>query len=76
MRAKVPTLSQRLGHNDATPGALLGCSARIHDHDFRPGSFSLAAEDVHEAGPAGVGDCTSERVVLEHVGHAQAFHSD
>ena len=74
--AGVPAVSQGLGYHDATPAAFLGCPARIHSHDFRTGSFGLAAEDVHEAGPAGVGDCTSERVVLEHVGHAQAFHSD
>jgi len=76
VRAGVPSLGQFLGHVDTTPGALLGCPSWIHSHDFRAGSFGLAAEDVHEAGPAGVGDCTSERVVLEHVGHAQAFHSD
>ena len=38
----VPSLCQRLGHNDATPGTLLGCPARIHNHDFRAGSFGLA----------------------------------
>ena len=76
VRTGVPSLGQFLGHDDATPGALLGCPARIHGHDLSAGSFSLAAEDVHEAGPAGVGDCTSQRVVLEHVGHAQAFHAD
>jgi len=76
IRACVPALGQRLVHDDATPAAFLGCPARIHGHDFRAGSFGLAAENVHEVGPAGIGDRTSERVILEHVGHAQAFHSD
>ena len=74
--AGVPSLAQFLWDFDATTGAVLGCPSRIHGHDFRSGSFGLAAKDVHEAGPAGIGDCTGERVVLEHVGHAQAFHPD
>ena len=76
MRTGVAALAQFLWDFDATPGAILGCPCRIHSHDFRAGSFSLAAENVHEAGPAGIGDCTGKRVVLEHVGHAQAFHAN
>ena len=76
VRTGVPSFGQCLGHYGATPGAFLGSPCRIHNHNFRAGSFGLAAEDVHETGPAGVGDCAGERVVLEHVGHAQAFHAD
>ena len=76
MRTDMPAIAQLLGHWLVTSTAVLGCPVRIHSHDFHAGSFSLAAEDVHETGPAGIGDCTRQRVVLEHVGHIQALHSD
>jgi len=72
----VPAFGQSLGHDVATSAAFLGCSARIHNHNLSASSFSLAAKDVHEAGPADIGDCASERVVLEHVRHVQVFHTD
>lgn len=76
VRAAVPSFSQCLLNDGTAARALLARSCGIHSHDFRTGSFSLAAEDVHEAGPASIGDRTGERVVLDHVGHGQALHAD
>ncbi len=74
--ARVRASAEQLGHDYSTPRTALASSCGIHSHNFRSGAFGLVAKDVHEAGPASIGDRTRERAVLDHVGHDQALHSD
>ena len=76
MWAVVLSFAQRFLDDSTTARALLARPCWIHGHDLRTGSFSLAAKDVHEAGPASIGDRTGERMILEHLFDGQAFHSD
>lgn len=74
--AGVHALRQGLAYFAAATTALYACSCGTYFHDLRTGSFGLVAKNVHEAGPASIGDRTSQPVVLDHPLDVQALHRD
>lgn len=76
VRAFVPAHRKFLGHHYTTPGADLTRTTRINLDNPSTSLLSFVREDSDEAGPSGVRDRTGEPVILEHVVHAQALHSD
>ena len=63
-------------HLPAAAAALLTGATGIDFHELRPSFFGFAAQDVQEAGPAGVTDRAGQPAVRQHPFDVERFDSD
>src|SRR5579872_1109785 len=69
----VSTTRQSLRDVLPASGTVLACIAWTDFHDLFCGAFSLLLQNKEELSPAGIGDRSGERMVLEHSPDVQAL---
>jgi hypothetical protein len=78
LRATVPPNRETFGDHNATawPRTPLAGERRRHGDYPLPGTCCLESKDGEKRAPPRIADALGEMVILDHIGHLQAFMID